>query len=239
VYSYSSSKPLLQRKIQFTKTKKNIDLDIKNEKTITRTKNSIVNQINEFFSEQFGGFDKDYAAKLSLLEKITGKKYMDNYRRGGRLEFLFFELLEYLKNDGIIDEVFWFGSNKEYDIATPAPGGKQGNPDIIFEIDDYLFVVELTTIKGVRAQWNSSEASSVPDHIAKIKKDNSSKTIIGIFSAPSIHSQLEQNLTLNAKKDKVGIIFEPCIAFAEFLNKSDRKSLKEILVKKSIIQLSK
>ena len=135
--------------------------------------------------------------------------------------------------------MFWYGENKEFDIAAPAPGGKQGNPDITFEIDNYLFVVELTTIKGVRAQWNSSEASSVPDHISKMKKENPSKTVIGIFSAPSIHSQLEQNLTLNAKKDQVGIIFEPCIEFAEFLRKSNKYTLKKILVDKSIQQLTK
>ena len=239
VFSYSSSKPIIQKNIQFSKTVKSFDLNFKKNNIITRTKEIAIEEITEFFSGKYHGFDKNYAAKLELLKKITGKDNLNNYRRGGRLEFLFFDLLSYLKNKGIIDEVFWYGKNNEFDLAGPAPGGKQGNPDITFEIDDYLFVVELTTIKGVRAQWNSSEASSVPDHIKKMKTANPSKKVIGIFSAPSIHPQLEKNLILNAKEDNVGIIFESCVAFAKFLGKTDRIILKKILVEKSIKQLSK
>ena len=72
-----------------------------------------------------------------------------------------------------------------------------------------------------------------------MKTANPSKKVIGIFSAPSIHPQLEKNLILNAKEDNVGIIFESCVAFAKFLGKTDRIILKKILVEKSIKQLSK
>jgi len=239
-YRGKSNNPIYSKKIQFSKKNPEFELDLKGIiEDIPRTKLSIVSEIKEFFSDKYNGFDKDYYSKLKTVEFVTGKQYVDSFRRGGRLEFLFAELLNHLKNEKIIDEVFWYGNTVEYGICYPAPGGKNGYPDIVFEIDDYLFVLELTTIKGVRAQWNSSEASSVPDHIAKAKKEFSNKNVIGIFSAPSIHSQLEQNLILNAKKEKVGMIFEPCELFAELLAKTNRQKLKNELVKKSLFQLSK
>ena len=72
-----------------------------------------------------------------------------------------------------------------------------------------------------------------------MKTANPSKKVIGIFSAPSIEPQLEQNLTLIAKKHNVGMIFEICIEFAEFLGMTDRNQLKKRLVEKSKNQLSK
>jgi len=202
------------------------------------TKEKIVEQIREMFSGKFSGFDKEYYIKLENIKKILGKNYEDNRRKGGRLEYLFYELLNFLKVEGVIDEVFWFGSKGKYGICEPAPGGKEGNPDIVFEIDDYSFVLELTTFRGGRAQWNSAEASSVPDHIAKFKKNNHAKKVIGIFSAPSIHPQLERNLKLNAKEEKVGMIFKPCIDFAEFLSKTTRRELKEELIQESENQIN-
>ena len=100
-----------------------------------------------------------------------------------------------------------------------------------------MFVLELTRIRGIRAQWSSGEASSVPDHIARFKRQNPNKNIIGIFSAPSIHPQLEQNLTLNAKKENVGMLFKPCIEFAEFLSKCSREELKKNLIEESKKQI--
>ena len=97
VYSYSSSRPLIQKKVRFSKNKKIFDIDLKKKITIIRTKDTSVNEIKEFFSGKFQGFDKNYAAKLELLKQVTGKNYVDNYRRGGRLEFLFFDLLTHLK----------------------------------------------------------------------------------------------------------------------------------------------
>jgi hypothetical protein len=198
----------------------------------------VAKQVKEMFSNKYEGFDKDYATKLSIIQKVIGKNYFDNRRKGGRLEYLYFKLLTILKEKGVVDEVFWYGKNSRFGINEPAPGGKNGNPDVVFEIDDVVFILELTTIRGVRAQWNSSEASSVPDHFAKFKKLNPGKKVVGIFSAPSIHHQLEQNLTLNAKKEKVGMIFKPCIEFADFLSKCKRKDLNETLLKESRTQIS-
>jgi SOS-response transcriptional repressor LexA len=100
-----------------------------------------------------------------------------------------------------------------------------------------MMVSEITTFRGNRAQWNSAEASSVPDHIAKFKRNNPTKKIIGLFTAPSIHHQLEQNLKLNARKENVGILFKPCIDFAKLLASIDRNRLKNMLLKEVDMQL--
>ncbi|MFA4851843.1 MAG: AlwI family type II restriction endonuclease [Bacteroidales bacterium] len=206
-----------------------------NLKTDNKTKpnslNSICYKILDFFSNKNDGFDKDYSFKLKTLQKVIGKNYFQNIFKGGRLEALFNELLSLAKESKKIDEIFWFGKedNTEYGIAKPAPGGKNGNPDIVFEIDNYQFVLELTTFRGNRAQWNSSEASSVPDHIAKFKNENPKKKTIGIFSAPSIHEQLRKNLSLNAKEEKVGMIFINCFDLANLFLKTRKEILNEFV----------
>jgi len=237
IYSYQKNKPVFSKQIQFLDDKDFL-LDLNMQVKQQVSEKILVKQISQMFSSKYSGFDEEYYAKLQLLEKVLGKKYVDNYRKGGRLEFLFVELLKLLKKKGNIDEVFWYGKIGEYGICKPAPGGKVGYPDVVFEIDEYVFVLELTTIKGVRAQWNSSEASSVPDHISRLKKEYYNKKTIGIFSAPSVHQQVEKNLTLNAKNEQVGMIFEPCVEFADFLAKANRKELKERLIQKSKIQLN-
>ena len=242
VFTYSSTKPSLQTKVRFSETDEHLDLKIKKSTAVIRTKEIIVEAITEFFSGQYDGFDKNYRDKLKVLQTIEKKNYLSPPsppKLGGRLEFLFFELLKQLEGEGVIDKVIWYGRTDKFALATPAPGGKQGNPDITFEIDDYLFVVELTSIRAVRMQWSGSEASSVPDHIASKKQECPLKKVIGIFSAPEIHPQLEQNLTLNAREDNVGMIFEPCVDFAKFLSQTDRSTLKNRLIEKSNKQLSK
>ena len=160
-----------------------------------------------------------------------------NRRKGGRLEYLFYRLLVLLRNRNVIDEVFWYGRTEKYGICEPAPGGKEGNPDLVFVIDDVVFVLELTTFRGTRAQWSGSEASSVPDHIAKFKALHPGRKVVGIFSAPSIHPQLKQNLALNAKSKNVGMLFRPCTEFAEFLSAASREELKRTLLQESENQL--
>jgi len=239
IYNLENGKEIYKQKHFFTKGNKKLLINLSDhEHTHVVNEEKISKQIEEMFSNKYSGFDKEYSTKLSIIQKVIGKNYFDNRRKGGRLEYLYFKLLELLKNRGIIDEVFWYGKNSRFGINEPAPGGKDGNPDVVFEIEDYIFVLELTTIKGFRAQWNSSEASSVPDHIAKFKRLNPEKKVVGIFSAPSIHSQLEQNLTLNARKEKVGMIFKPCIEFAIFLSNCKRKDLIDVLLKESKTQIN-
>jgi hypothetical protein len=239
VYDLESGEQIDKEITNFSKDKGEFLINLKKyRRKKIATKKRIVEQVKEMFSPGFEGFDNEYYSKLKTILKAVGENYVDNRRKGGRLEYLFFELLNLLKNEGVIDEVFWYGNIAKYGICEPAPGGKEGNPDIVFGIDDYSFVLELTTIRGIRAQWNSAEASSVPDHIAKFRKLNPDKKVIGIFSAPSIHHQLEQNLKLNAKKENVGMIFKPSIEFAEFLSNTDRNKLKEKLIEESESQIS-
>jgi len=63
-----------------------------------------------------------------------------------------------------------------------------------------------------------------------LDKKYNEKKVIGIFSAPSIHPQLQKNLILNAKSEGFGINFEPCVDFAKFLAKTTRKDLIDRLV---------
>ncbi|MDD5155092.1 MAG: AlwI family type II restriction endonuclease [Candidatus Omnitrophica bacterium] len=237
-YDLEKGNEIYNREIKFTRADKQFLLDLKAiEHTPGLNKQDIVVKIKEMLSDKYAGFDEEYSKKLKVIEKVLGKNYFDNRRKGGRLEYLFYRLLNSLKENHIIDEVFWYGHEGKYGIDEPAPGGKEGNPDIVFEIDSYLFVLELTTFRGTRAQWSCAEASSVPDHIAKFKRGNHNKKVIGIFSAPSIHHQLEQNLKLNARKENVGMIFKSCIEFSELLSKTNKKELLAKLVQESEAQI--
>lgn len=191
--------------------------------------------INEFFSNK-EWFDNYYLKKLSILENILKRSLKDNFRKWGRLEYIFYELLESLKNNNIIDDVFWFWCLDEYWMAKPAPWWKEWNPDIVFVIDEYEFILELTTIRGTRAQWTSWEASSVPDHIKKFN-NKSEKKVIWIFSAPSIHQQVEQNLLLNAKEEKVSMIFFSCFELISILEEENKTSILNSLLEKAKDQL--
>lgn len=207
-------------------------------KIIERTKEVVATQINEMFSGKYQGFDRDYFTKLRLIEKVFAEDYFHNIYLGGRLEQLFFDLLSILEVQGIIDSVTWYGKSREkFGIGMPAPGGKEGNPDIVFVIEDTTYVLELTTIRGNRAQWNSSEASSVPDHIAKFKSQNTNGDTIGIFSAPSIHPQTQKNLRLNAQEEGVGMIFVDCIELAKKFSELNREEIIKFMSEKESEQL--
>lgn len=237
IYNLDEGSEIINREIKFAKDERGYFIDVSNIKVAKDNEKQISKKIGEMFNDKHEGFDEEYYNKLKVLERIIGKNYIDNYRKGGRLEYLYFQLFETLKEKNIIDAVYWYGNNEKYGINRPAPGGKEGNPDIVFEIGEYSFVLELTTYRGLRAQWNSSEASSVPDHIAKYMKENNSRKVIGIFSAPSIHAQLQQNLKLNAKDVGVGMLFKPCIEFCEYLSNISRKDLLNNLVNEANKQL--
>ena len=224
---------VFNKSTMFNKTNKSYLIDIHpQDGRKSYSMNDISKHIEEMFGGQYEGFDGEYYRKLEVIKKVLSKNYIDNRRRGGRLEYLFFDLLSFAKEKGIIDEVFWYGKIAQYGICEPAPGGKDGYPDIVFEIDDLSIVLELTTIRGIRGQWDSAEASSVPDHITKFKATNPNKNVIGIFSAPSIHEQLAQNLLLNARQNNVGMLFEPCIEFANLIVSTSKEDFKKYLLEK-------
>jgi hypothetical protein len=118
-----------------------------------------------------------------------------------------------MTTDGLIDGFKWYGKVDANDLPSPAPGGKEGNPDLVFEFEDYAAVIELTTIKGTAAQWSSSEAASVPDHISKYRHSNPKAKIVGFFVAPSINNRILKNFKAHAAIDKTPII---CLTIEEF-----------------------
>ncbi len=220
IYNLLSSTKIYTSIISFSRLKKDENISFKKVlKNEVQTVQSLSEKINQMFLSDYDGFDSDFYVRLITLRNVLGKNYFHNVYRGGRLENLFFELLSIAKQNKLIDEVFWYGKITEYGLALPAPGGKNGNPDIIFEIDNFQFVLELTTWFGNRSQWAGSEASSVPDHIVKFKETNPHKNTIGIFSAPSLHEQLRKNLKNNAKEEKVGMVFISCSDLADLFKK--------------------
>ena len=135
---------------------------------------------------------KDFAGKtlhyLGTLKKVTGvDKTTDKSLRGAYLEFYFYKLLTVLEREGMIDEVTWNGKTGRYGLPIQAPGGVAGTPDMIFQIQNIQFVLELTTIKPKSLQFRA-EGSSVPDHV-RLYRQTTKKEVIGIFCAPVIHSR--------------------------------------------------
>jgi len=238
IFSLDNGNLLFNDELVFNYTHREecIELEI-NQPIIRLSLQAISNMISEMFSGQFQGFDEEYFKRLLVLSSVLRRNFIDNYRKGGRLEYLFYRLLRNLKEEGKIDEVFWYGNIGEFGLANPAPGGREGNPDIIFYIDNYLFILELTTIPGTRAQWTSSEASSVPDHIIRIKSNHVDQIVHGIFSAPSISPQLENNLRLNANEQNVGMICITCAELSHLFTNCDRNSLVEFLLERINTQL--
>ncbi|OIJ09418.1 AlwI family restriction endonuclease [Anaerobacillus arseniciselenatis] len=148
-------------------------------------------------------FDSNYSSYLGIIENIIGTDLIHNKNlRGAYYEFLYYKLLDLLREEGIIDDVFWNGRIGQFGLPRPAPGGKTGTPDIVFMINNEFFILELTTIKPKSTQF-SAEGSSVPDHIKLFSEDNSGSVVNGIFSAPAIH---ERNTSaMQAILDPLGI----------------------------------
>ena len=150
---------------------------------------------------------------LKILNKIIGiNKIEDKALRGAYYEYLFFKLLNTLKNSMQIDEVIWNGKIGKYNLPTSAPGGKTGTSDIIFTIGNTDYVLELTTIKAKSMQF-SAECSSVPDHI-RLYSQNTKKKVVGIFVAPIIHERNTNTMKSVLKQSNIDIV---CIKDKDFL----------------------
>lgn len=181
--------------------------DINNGTVVSYTFETICSSIIEHNESK--NFDINYLKYLHILEKITAKDYTSfKSLRGARLEHLFYLLLTNLKEENVIDDIYWNGKLSHYGLPIAAPGGKTGIPDIVFVIDDTHYLLELTTIKAKSMQW-TAEANSVPDHINNYKKENEVETV-GIYTAPIHHervtngisSQLLQEIKINFLTDK-------------------------------------
>tara|TARA_B100001248_G_scaffold140889_1_gene105784 strand:+ start:2658 stop:4376 length:1719 start_codon:yes stop_codon:yes gene_type:complete len=161
-------------------------------------------------------FDSVFRKKIDLISKITGNDFSsDKNLRGGRLEELFFKMLQEDFKEGFLkDEPIWNGSYDNMGMPRPAPGGNIGYGDIVLLIDDLQIIFELTTIKSKSGQ-ERSEAFSVPHHIKNHADKYPNKKTIGIYLAPVIHDRvtkgMESNIILGNSK-----LF--CFEIDKFLN---------------------
>lgn len=164
----------------------NISSEINNEDSIEKIEERIISLIDN------RDYDTEYAHHVNIVSSITGKTNFNPAQlRGGRLEYLFFILLQKYKEIGKIDDVIWNGRIDELGIMYPALGGKEGYPDVYFFVKNKVYVLELTTIRANAMQW-SAEGASVHDHIMNLKKKIGEQySTEGIFSAPSIAPRLE------------------------------------------------
>jgi len=152
-------------------------------------------------------FDKEYEMYLENLKKL-GKIELTEKKlpllRGGRFEFLFYKLLQELEKEKKITNLRWNGKESQLGLKFPAPGGKEGIPDILFSFNDKIIVLEITTITSQSSQWQH-EASSVPFHLVNIKK-SFSKEVVGIFAAPKKHEWIDYMLRKSIEDRKIKII---------------------------------
>ncbi len=164
---------------------------------------------------------------LKVLQKTIGlNKLEDKSLRGAYYEFMFFKLLNNLKNKGIIDDVYWNGKIGKYGLPVQAPGGKTGMPDIVFKIGDYNFVLELTTIRAKTLQFQA-EIASVPDHVRLYKASvPSNEKVVGIFCAPLLHERNINTMQTILHKYFIKLI---CITDKDFINILKAPSKKELL----------
>ena len=143
-------------------------------------------------------FDSVFQNKVDLISRITGNDYSrDKSLRGGRLEELFFKMLQEDFKEGLLkDEPIWNGGYDQMGMPRPAPGGNIGYGDIILLIDDLQIVFELTTIKSKSGQ-ERSEAFSVPHHIKNHADKYPDKKTIGIYLAPEVYDRVTMGMESN------------------------------------------
>lgn len=216
----------------FDNRKLSIDIPETNKKKINAS--FYVDKIKELAKSRT--FDKDYLKHLEIIGRHVGKELLDDknraWLRGGRLEFLFYRLLETVQSYGKITDIKWNGTVDDFGIARPAPGLRQGLPDISFKCRDRYFLLELTTIASPSAQW-SAEGSSVPYHIRNYVEHTGIKDVIGVFSAPLYHQKVDDALKNTLIPYKYTIICIPIVEFADLLEKSKNlyENLMEIMEK--------
>lgn len=109
----------------------------------------------------------------------------------------------------------------------PAPGG---GPDMIFEFEDFILVVEVTLTSSSRQE--AAEGEPVRRHVADVKKETS-KDVYGIFVAPTIDNNTAETFRVGTwyrgdKEDFVNIVPFPLDKFREILAFFVKKSFTPI-----------
>lgn len=184
---------------------------------ITETKNFV----------NTGRYPLKFSQKLSVIEGMTGEPQNSSMMKGAFLEYSFYKILLQLNNEGIIDEVIWNGKLERFQLPRPAPGGKNGIPDILFLIDNEWYVLEVTTIKPKALQF-SAEGASVPDHI-RLFAEETQKPVNGIFSAPTMHVRVNDAMKSTLKGYGLKI---KCLSLDDLLTilaSKNRKNIKQKL----------
>ncbi len=149
-----------------------------------KDKTYFANLITEHLASS--NFTKETLDYLTILFKnLNIDKRNDYSLRGAYFEYYMYEYLSQLKNEGAIDDVIWNGKMGKYGLPVSAPGGKLGEPDIVFIKNGIHYVLELTTIKA-KSQQEKAEIASVSDHI-KLYSEKVSNKVVGLFCAPIIH----------------------------------------------------
>lgn len=152
-------------------------------------------------------FSEKMKVKLRIINsKFEVDKISDKSLRGAQYEYLFYLLLNRMKERNLVDEVIWNGKLGKFNLPVPAPGGKMGTPDIVFIIDNIHYVFELTTIKSKSGQFNA-ELSSVPDHIKLYtSKTLENQFVKGIFCAPKIHERNHKTMSAILQEEDIDFI---------------------------------
>jgi len=229
IYDSNTGTKIKEEQFSISEKQNKLEIDIsKPTKQTTLTNSEIMKMIDDLLQSR-DRLDNLYMNRLKILSSLIGLniKASISILRGGRLEYLVYRFLHNLESEGKIDSVTWNGWNKKYGIHQPAPGGRAGKSDLIFQIYDTVILLEVTTIGDTRMQW-SAEGASVPDHIVKFKqKSPSSLKIVGIFSAPKLHDQLVKNLGQHSKTDMVPILCYPLKQLLQLLVESSKEQIKK------------
>lgn len=188
--------------------------EIKNGSINVLSKTEIEKEIIDHINSR--NFSHNFLSFLKIIENLTEKEYQNSKNlRGARLEHLFYLYFKCLMNDGVIDDIIWYGRISGFGIPTPSPGGSNGKPDIILFIDDYIVVVELTTIKSKSSQW-SAEGASVPDHLRLIESEYPDKQIFALYLAPVIHTERVTKAMLSRLENYESKLI--CLEIENFIN---------------------
>ena len=124
-----------------------------------------------------------------------------------------------LKDENVIDDIYWNGKLSTFGLPSAAPGGKTGIPDIVFIINDIHYLLELTTIKPKSGQW-IAEGASVPDHMNHYKTTNKVETI-GIYTAPIHHDRVTTGMLSQLPDIKINFLTDK--ELIDLLSTKDRE----------------
>lgn len=138
-YSFKDASKIHEEKVLIKDGEINFDIPVKEEEKTVIDEDSLVEKIGGLINSR--DFDSEYLHHINIVKTITKKENFNTAQlRGGRLEYLFYKLLEIYKEKGEIDDVVWNGRVDDFGLAYPALGGKEGYPDIYFFIGkNYMY----------------------------------------------------------------------------------------------------